>query len=214
MSKNNPLILVVGGFGTSYYRPFQSIGKYTNDMSLLADPKANIKLAVFTGGEDVSPELYGETCLSGTYNNEFRDKREIAAFDKILAAGIPMFGICRGAQFFCAMTGGKLVQHVNGHHGRHSMQTYDGRTFEVNSIHHQMQVPPPSAKILAWAYPPRSNVYQPSHLKPEKEWECVYYPTIKGVGVQYHPEVMAEGSKGFQYTLELANKLISAPETI
>lgn len=51
-------------------------------------------LVCFTGGEDISPSLYGEKSLVGTHTNLSRDKREVAAWNAY--SGIPKVGICRG----------------------------------------------------------------------------------------------------------------------
>ena len=70
-------------------------------------------LVVFGGGADISPELYGQEPLPQTYFDEDRDTHEIWAYNKCVTSKIPMFGICRGAQFLHAMNGGKLWQDVS-----------------------------------------------------------------------------------------------------
>ena len=52
--------------------------------------------------------------------------------------GISIIGVCRGAQFLCAFAGGKLIQHMTGHHGDHSITTVDGRVYQSSSDHHQL----------------------------------------------------------------------------
>ena len=206
-------ILVVNDYadlGVTYARPFEKMGKVTNDLAILETPLA-VRLVVFTGGSDVTPQLYDEQKNSKTHNNEDRDKNERDVFYKALGHKIPMVGICRGSQFLCVMSGGKLVQHVTGHSGRHLMRTHDDRCFEVTSTHHQMQLPPADAQILGWADPKLSNVYEGHNgqeLKPEKEFECVFYSKTKALGLQYHPETMNENSDGMKYCKELTEEFL------
>jgi putative glutamine amidotransferase len=204
-------ILVVNDIrdcGFSYFRPFESLGRQIHDCSAIG--KVGIAMVVFTGGSDVSPSMYGEEEIpaAGVYTMPKRDRQERQVFKAAKEAGIPMFGICRGAQFLCAMAGGKLVQHVDGHQGWHEIITDDGRRMRVNSLHHQMQIPPVGAVPLAWADPRPGKNFLASTI-PDRDHECVYYPSIKAIGVQYHPEAMSEDSDGFRYTVELAKKLIS-----
>lgn len=105
-------------------------------------------LVQFTGGADVSPHLYGEknTGLSGC--SEARDAREVEVYRKVLDLGIPMAGICRGAQFLNVMNGGKMYQDVTKHAigGTHKITSWESWTgekkiIEVTSTHHQQMRP-------------------------------------------------------------------------
>ena len=205
MSKKVLVINDGAHLGSSYYTPFKEFGEYTNDLEMIGNPE--LVLVVFTGGEDVDPSLYNEQKHHTTYSNLKRDEYEVAAFKKARKFNLPLAGICRGAQFLCVMAGGKLVQDVRNHSGYHGMRTEDGRLLEVNSTHHQMQIPPKDAKILAWAEPARSKTY--FWNKPDKEFECVAYPNINALSMQYHPEVMSKKSDGFKYCLELTKKLLN-----
>lgn len=104
-------------------------------------------LAVFTGGEDVTPSYYGAEAHPTTYNNRVRDNSESKVSAFFLAREIPMVGICRGAQFLCVMNGGSLYQDVDRHaiSGEHELSYVDekgqARTYHVTSTHHQMQNP-------------------------------------------------------------------------
>ena len=69
---------------------------------------------LFTSGQDVSPELYGEAkgprcgqCLPQ------RDEMEIKLLEMVLGADKPMLGICRGLQLLNVAMGGKLYQHLS-----------------------------------------------------------------------------------------------------
>lgn len=98
---------------------------------------------LFTGGEDVTPLLYGENAHPSTYNNLDRDVKEKEIFDKMTPSQIAI-GICRGSQFLCVMNGGKLIQDVQNHalYGTHPIiDAASEEVFEITSTHHQMQFP-------------------------------------------------------------------------
>ena len=66
---------------------------------------------LFTGGHDVSPELYGEEALKGLVETcPKRDLMESMVLKKAIAADKPILGICRGIQFINAALGGSLYQ--------------------------------------------------------------------------------------------------------
>jgi putative glutamine amidotransferase len=151
-------------------------------------------LVVFTGGEDVDPFMYGEARHLQTSSNLRRDIREKVYFDKAVELGKHIIGICRGSQFVCAMSGGKLVQHQSNPSGWHSIETFEKNHFFITSTHHQAQYPynlsPEDYRILAW-----TQHISPYHLggdgkemSPLVECEIVYYPKTKSLGIQGHPE--------------------------
>ena len=96
-------------------------------------------IVVFTGGEDVSPDLYGQHKHPSTGSNPLRDDREIEIFNYAMKNKKFMIGICRGAQFLHVMCGGQLYQNVEGHTRPHLIANYiDGPNEIVTSTHHQM----------------------------------------------------------------------------
>lgn len=109
------------------------------------DQIKDVDLIQFTGGEDVTPALYGERMEHRTYSNLERDLFEIEIYCKAVELGLPMAGICRGGQFLHVMNGGKLFQHIDGHGiaGLHTAWEVEGfkkktgKTVEVSSTHHQ-----------------------------------------------------------------------------
>ncbi len=207
-------VLVVGG-SKSYYRPFAQFGDYSSDIDLLSGTyekvRKNISLVLFTGGEDVFPGLYGEPTNVRTSYSRHRDEFEVFAFTLAKAYDLPMVGVCRGAQFLCVMAGGRLVQHVENHSGNHPVTIWDGRSVVMSSTHHQMQIPPESAEIIGWMEKAASKVHLDgfgNEIKIEKEVEVAYYPNIKAVGMQYHPEMMNTDSEGFQVASEFVSKFL------
>lgn len=106
--------------------------------SRVADPEL-ADLVIFTGGSDVDPLLYQERELPTTYCDPVRDEVCVELYKKCIDKGIPMLGICRGAQFLYVMKGGKLWQDVSGHNsGAHKATLLDtNQTLTVSSVHHQ-----------------------------------------------------------------------------
>jgi gamma-glutamyl-gamma-aminobutyrate hydrolase PuuD len=211
MARKEKYVLVIGD-GPGYYQPFRRFGRFSNDQGLFSTPE-NISLVVFTGGADISPSLYGHRPCALTFCSPKRDVYELLAYRRAFRNKLPIAGICRGAQFLCAMAGGTLFQHVDGHaNGGHTMRTWDGREVHVTSTHHQMQNPPGNAQVLAWSDPRRSNVFLADNgdevEPPEYEYECVHYPNINAVGMQYHPEMMGEKTVGFRLAEELVDQFL------
>lgn len=148
-------------------------------------------LIVFSGGADVSPELYNSPKHPYTYNDITRDAKEVALYGKALDLKKPMLGVCRGSQFLTVMNGGSLIQHVTNHTRDHDIETLDGDIYKVTSTHHQMMhLDNTSGILLAWA-----NKLSPIHqdgtmsdINVEKEPEIVYYPDTNVLCIQSHPE--------------------------
>lgn len=200
--KNILVINDIGDCGASYGKPFQDFGKVTTDVRLIDNDPESILAAVFTGGSDVTPSYYGHKNLDSHCRPD-RDQQEKELFDKLNNLGIFKFGICRGAQFLCAMAGGTLVQDMRHKSSHPIRELKTDRIIQVNSLHHQMQVPPPNAEVIAVADPKMSPhyVYGEPGFQPKHEYEIVYYPAIKALGVQYHPEIMR--GEGWDYYQEL-----------
>lgn len=62
---------------------------------VLVNDIKNADIIIFTGGEDVSPSLYGCRKHPTTYSNINRDTAEQQEFEKIRADQL-VIGICRG----------------------------------------------------------------------------------------------------------------------
>jgi putative glutamine amidotransferase len=113
---------------------------------------------VLTGGEDVSPELYGDWPDETVHINPERDGVEFRLIEVALKKEIPILGICRGLQVVNVYFGGTLVLDLERYHGRNHKaisekeDRYHGVTLfgashlqefirqesgEVNSSHHQ-----------------------------------------------------------------------------
>lgn len=152
-------------------------------------------LVLFTGGEDVTPSLYGEYAHPTTYYNNSRDTSEIKIYEKALKLDKKFIGICRGSQFLCVMSGGKLIQHMS-HPSNHMINMYDGEPLEVTSSHHQMMypfnLPDKHYSILGWTEGlsrmhlggNNEEMVLPSNMEPE----IVYFKDTWSLCIQSHPE--------------------------
>lgn len=158
---------------------------------------ANADVIQFTGGEDVTPSMYGEAAHKQTYNSEVRDKYELQYYQQAVADNIPVVGICRGGQFLNVVNGGKMYQHVNNHAigGTHSLiDLPTGVVHHVTSTHHQMMRAGPSGEVVAIAHGRsefRENMID-GKLNEEygahDDVEVVFYEDTKSLCFQPHPE--------------------------
>lgn len=148
---------------------------------------------LFSGGEDVSPDLYGEGRHRTTGNNPQRDRIESTLFNKFLAN--PKVGICRGGQFLNVMSGGQMYQNVDGHLGDHTL--FDTDTDErvvVTSTHHQMMRPSDKGKIIGTANESTfRQTFDHEYLEgvdypPGSDVEIVFYEHTNSLCYQPHPE--------------------------
>lgn len=154
-------------------------------------------LVLFTGGEDVSPSLYGEPANPTTFNDYARDVVELAAFKKAQSLGKHVIGICRGSQFLCVMAGGKLVQNMQNKYSEHPVRLKTGEVITISSTHHQaaypFNLPEDEYDIIGWgeglsSFHEGGNKEELSIHPDFKEVEIAYYPRIKALGIQGHPE--------------------------
>jgi gamma-glutamyl-gamma-aminobutyrate hydrolase PuuD len=182
-----------------------------------AIPLTKDDVVLFGGGADIYPGLYGEEpgMYAGVNRMGTRDTLEKLYFDLAQGVGAACLGVCRGAQLLCALSGGKVIQHVTHHAGEnHSIETVEGEDLLVSSCHHQMMNPftlkPEQYKLVAWAHN-RSTCYLTENEKTFKmptEPEVVYFPETKSLGMQYHPEFMPDESRGVKYALQLVEEFI------
>lgn len=210
--------VVVIGYAVNYTN-------WLNNVELIPeDEYFNADLALFTGGEDVSPELYGETYHESTGVNKYRDEKEVKMYNKLQEAGIPCLGICRGSQFLTALQeNGRLIQDVKNHAmwGQHELiNLIDGIPKEITegltitSTHHQMMYPfdVPNHIILAISPFRSRDYYMLNNDVNVKEIPCepeiVYYQNTKCLCIQGHPEMMKQPNKTIDYCNILVEKIL------
>jgi gamma-glutamyl-gamma-aminobutyrate hydrolase PuuD len=87
---------------------------------------------VLSGGPDVAPARYGAAPHPSTGTSRpDRDAAETAVLHRALERGLPVLGVCRGAQLMNVALGGTLVQHVPdavGHTGHNPSPGVFGTT--------------------------------------------------------------------------------------
>ena len=167
---------------------------------------------VLTGGQDISPFLYGEEPLKETKDlNLKRDRSESAFIKKAFERKIPMLTVCRGMQLANVCFGGSLYQDIEkqrlgslthfqepdpGQDFRHNYHTIEieenshlykclGSDHIVNSYHHQ------AIKDLA-------NIFKVTARSKDRLIEAIETKDDHFfIGIQFHPEFL-EDSENFQ----------------
>lgn len=137
-----------------------------------------IDLVCFTGGSDVSPHLYDEENIS-SHCDPIRDEFEVEVFEEF--KHYKKVGICRGGQFLNVMSGGKMIQHIDGH----SMGYYPVVVFgdfdvpyKLHEDHHQGMIPADEdTDYVTVAMDSRDDNH-----------EILWYPKTKSLCFQAHPE--------------------------
>lgn len=215
--KTKRKLLVLDSVG--YARPFEAmfdeliIPKTTEE--LMNGIKACTTI-LFTGGEDVSPHLYGEICGSRTSANPLRDRFEQMVWKLGQEQEKSFLGICRGLQFIHVMCGGKLIQDTTSHAGSsHLIHDIWNNRCLMTSVHHQMVRPETVENnvVVAWSSARLSqryhngddkDIYPEEALDAFKEPEIVWYPKYKAIGFQGHPE-MSDNIKMHAYCRSLVD---------
>ncbi len=185
------------GNGDSIY-PFNRIFHHKVDVRTTG--LDGVDAFVLWGGVDINPKLYNKQPHPFTQENSKqlsrRDEWEWSTLHECVKRGIPIIGVCRGAQMLCAAAGGTLIQHVDGHGGWHGLQFRNGETCPTNSLHHQMMYPfEIEHDMIAWSSQPLSSVYEEEYrgvtnqkMEHYVEPEIVWFPKLKGLAIQGHPE--------------------------
>ncbi|MCL2618824.1 MAG: gamma-glutamyl-gamma-aminobutyrate hydrolase family protein [Defluviitaleaceae bacterium] len=151
---------------------------------------------MLTGGGDVCAGRFGEARHEKAGEpTHARDEFELALCRAAVAAGVPLFGICRGAQVMNVALGGNLHQHIDGHDHpdratyAHSVRLSAGSKLRgfagrdeirVNSIHHQSVGERLGRGVSV------------SAVSPDGVAEAVEVSAFPfALGVQWHPEELA-----------------------
>ena len=153
---------------------------------------------LFTGGQDVTPELYGVKDTTIVPCPE-RDKLETLVLSKALQSDKAILGICRGLQFINVFLGGPLWQDLPSQHPSEivhrqgkpygapthkvmlsgDLQTLLGKDIlDVNTLHHQA-VKDLSSDLTPMAVAPDGIIEAARMVNKRFVW-----------AVQWHPEYM------------------------
>lgn len=169
----------------------------------------NQEFLLLWGGADIQPSIYGEEphMYGGPYQPQ-RDSVEIAQYENAVARGIPIIGVCRGAQLCCALNGGKLWQHSEGHNNSaHGLILKDGSVIHSAAAdHHQIMIPTGDCEVIAKsAIPARVFGLDGFSGVIQHPPEIVYWPKTKTLAIQPHPEWETDDASPFK---AYVNKLI------
>lgn len=171
---------------------------------MAADYLDRIAALIVTGGAfDVDPALYGAGDRHASVRlKEMRTKSELALLEGALARGMPVLGICGGAQLLAVALGGRLIQHIpdevpgalahqqteSRHRAAHEVALTPGtrlarivgaERMAVNTSHHQAIAGPGTALVNARA--------------PDGVIEGIEDPGQPFcLGVQWHPEFFVD----------------------
>ena len=214
-----PRIGVVASFGDQakpYLSALEPWG--AESVLLLPDPSSDVESLLrdidgllITGGEDIDPDYYGQP-KDGQAElklNEARDRFEFPLLREALKRDLPILGICRGLQSLNVVTGGTLIQDIEGHRvvadaesagpeyhriwispgSKLASVLGSGGQVRVISIHHQgIREAQKSKLLIASAYSLKDSIIEAV--------ESPYHRWV--VGVQWHPENQSEVPKQFQ----------------
>lgn len=157
---------------------------------------------VMHGGADVWPGSYGEQPLRPEWHGDrVRDEYEIALVRAFVAAGKPVFGICRGLQLINVAHGGTLYQDIATQRPG-ALRHRDAQAYDLNF--HQVELLPGTRLAELIGGPARHKINSVHHqgikdLAPGFRVEAVspadgVIEAIRSTGeswvaaVQWHPE--------------------------
>lgn len=154
----------------------------------------DIRGIILTGGNNISPKLYGQDSLTCRNVSNLRDQVENKLLQMAIKKSLPVLGICRGMQFINVFFGGSLIQDLRSklrrtvNHLGHShlnkivdesiRQILGATELIVNSFHNQ--------GIMDHSLSSSLKVFAVS--KVDGIVEGILHPTYPILGVQWHPE--------------------------
>lgn len=222
-----PVIGITGNYaapecklGEAYYKAVEAAGGTPLIIPPLAGKAAivntldRIDALLLSGGADINPLFSGEEPQPGLHSiNRERDLPELLAIRLAYNRQLPMLGICRGMQALAVALGGKVAQDIAAtaavKHSQdadrdlptHTVSLAEGSTLRrlygtgrlaVNSFHHQAVAEAgPRFTVTATAADGTAEAMESSELK-------------SVIGVQWHPECLADGDRLFGWLVAQA----------
>jgi putative glutamine amidotransferase len=185
-------VLDAGGLPLIVSRPASNA---IDELLVLADG------LLLTGGGDVDPASYDAPRENVADEDADADAFELALIAAARERELPTLAVCRGAQLLAVAHGGRLAQRLSAGHdeldgmapeailaARHPIELVPGSRVQralghgaiaVNTIHHHEIADPGGLEVTATAVGGTIEA-----VEPPTGWPCV--------GVQWHPEKMAE----------------------
>ncbi|MGN6695440.1 MAG: gamma-glutamyl-gamma-aminobutyrate hydrolase family protein [Aquihabitans sp.] len=162
---------------------------------------AGIDGLLLTGGGDIEPAHYGAGRDPETGPaDDVRDRWELALVGAARDAGIPILGICRGAQVINVAFGGTLVQHLpdraaDGHDDlpRSADEVHDITVAPGTRLHRILGVPSTRANTLHHqSVDEIGSGLVASGIADDGVVEVVEAVDGPVLGVQWHPELLLD----------------------
>ena len=155
------------------------LGRVFPREALLYLPNIGAKITVFAAGPDLGGLIFSGGEDWGLV--PARDATEAALFARALETGLPVFGVCRGAQVINRLMGGRLADctgHVATRHPLHLTRPVAGSArHEVNSFH--------AGAIRADGLAPGLTAFA---VAPDGTVEGFFGARGRIIGVMWHPE--------------------------
>lgn len=177
---------------------------------LATDYIDQIDKLIITGGQNVSPSLYGqEQTIKSTDYHLQRDLFEVALIQEAMAQGKPIFGICRGLQIINVALGGSLLQDIPNHW---QAERNEERTQEI-------EIEPISDLAFIYSSKTKVNTFHRQAIdrlgkgltvvardRKDQTIEAIIGKHHPILGVQWHPELLMpsspEDEKLFEFVLQ------------
>ena len=167
------------------------------------------------GGADVEPAFYGalpHPATDGTLSA--RDRHERQLFEAAMTRGLPVLGVCRGAQLMAAALGGTLHQHLPellGHDGHRPEPGVFGtttvRTLPGSLTAHVLGT---EAKVPCYHHQGLGAIPSPLVATAWADDGLVEAVELAGadwvLGVQWHPEENPEDRRLFEALVSAARE--------
>jgi gamma-glutamyl-gamma-aminobutyrate hydrolase PuuD len=156
---------------------------------------------ILSGGHDLALPIPDGEVDADRWIDPARDAHELALWEAAAEKGLPVLGICRGAQIVNHARGGRLASHVDDHdagesHAEqlHEVQVEPGSlladacgagSLAVNTIHHQAVAEPGDGLVVSARA--ADGQIEGIEAADRSSWF---------VGVQWHPELMPGAPAG------------------
>ncbi|GLY65868.1 gamma-glutamyl-gamma-aminobutyrate hydrolase family protein [Amycolatopsis taiwanensis] len=215
---------VVEVFFADYAASVAAAGGIPVLLSMDSDPRAVVDRLdglLLSGGADIDPRRYGRAPgPEATPLDPRRDAFEFALLEAATTSGLPVLGICRGAQLINLSRGGTLVPHLPPDAGEaHSFLGYPrghrahpvalaegsiphalfGANVTVNSLHHQ-------------AVDEVGHGLRVVGRAPDGVVEAIEADGAPTLGVQWHPEMFDTTDPLFHWLVDQARLRCNATQ--